>query len=172
MAPECKVFRLVLPANINNDLEFVPFVNEGAGAYSAPYTGISSSALQLKTLITSSVTSPSFSVFDGFSVKVASDNNGKVYIDSAFDSTFSDPAGTVFKFRGVTLTGAINSSLNVTNRTVNPVLRMQMDFDNTVNSDPGAPMTIVDACPAAPTNLVATPLAGAAQISFVAGGIQ
>ena len=169
VAPDCKVFRLVLPANINNDLEFVPFVNEGSGAYSTPWTNISSSAFQLKTLITSGVTSPNFSVFDGFNVTVASNNNGKVDISGAFDSTFSDPAGTVFKFRGVTLTGTINSSLNVTNRTVNPVLRMQMDFDNTVTSDPGAPMTIVDACPGAPSNLVATPLEGAAQISFQAG---
>ena len=100
---------------------------------------------------------------------MASNDNGKVFIQSAFDSAFSDPAGTVYKFRSLTLTGSINSSLNVTARNVRPQLRLQMQFDNSVTSDPGTPMTIVDACPGAPTSLLATPLDGAAQISFVAG---
>ena len=168
-APVCKAYSLTLPASIGDDLEFVPTVDEGGGAYSAPYTGISDESLAMTEIISANLSAPTFSAFPGYSAKVASNNNQKVWIQSAFDSVFSEPAGTVYTFRSLTLTGSINSSLNVSNRSVRPRFRLQMEFDNTVTSDPGTPMTIVDACPGAPTNLNATPLDGAVKISFVAG---
>ena len=168
-APDCKAYALTLPSNIGNDLEFIPSVDEGGGSYSSPYSDIPDEALAMTDVISTDVSIPAFSEFSGYNAKVASNNNSKVYIPSAFDSAFSDPAGTVYKFRSLTLTGSINSSLNVSNRSVRPQLRLQMAFDNSVTSDPGAPMTIVDACPGAPTNLGAAPLDGAAQISFLAG---
>lgn len=168
-APDCKAYALTLPSNIGNDLEFIPTVDEGGGAYSAPYSGIPDESLAMTQIISTGVGAPAFSEFSNYSAYVASNNNSKVFIQSAFDSAFSDPAGTVYKFRSLKLTGSVNSTLNVSNRNVRPQLRLQMTFDNSVTSDPGAPMTIVDACPGAPTNLVATPLEGAAQISFQAG---